>query len=52
MLGNVTVAGKKAMKLGDCQCVSPGMILLAMSGVMLSQGSGSEGACVGRRGAR
>jgi hypothetical protein len=31
MLGYVTVEGKKAMNLGDCQCVNPGLILDATS---------------------
>lgn len=31
MLGYVTFAGKKAMKLGDCQWVKPGLILESTS---------------------
>jgi hypothetical protein len=43
ILGYVTVAGKNAMKFGDCHCVRPGLILLSMSAWMALQGSGSVG---------
>ena len=52
ILGYVTPAGKKAMKLGDCQWVSPGMILEAMSGWIDDHGCGCSGADVGSCGAR
>lgn len=38
------MAGKKAMNLGDCQCVRPGRILLWMSEEMDDHGSGVSGA--------
>jgi hypothetical protein len=47
MDGYVTPAGKKAMKLGDCQCVMPGMILDAMSAWISVHGCGFSGAEVG-----
>ena len=45
-------AGKKAMKLGDCQWVRPGWMRLVMSAWMEDHGSGVSGAEVGRRGRR
>jgi hypothetical protein len=48
----VTPEGKKAIKLGDCQCVRPGMILEAMSDWIMGHGWGVVGAEVGSRGAR
>lgn len=40
--------GKKARKLGDCQCVRPGTILVSMSLRMASHASPSCGAELGR----
>lgn len=52
ILGYVTPAGKKAMKLGDCQCVMPGLILVSMSDWMALHGSGFSGGEVGIKGRR
>lgn len=45
--GYVTSAGKKAMKFGDCQWVSPGMILDSTSAWIEGHDSGRSGAVLG-----
>lgn len=48
--GYVAHAGKKAMKLGDCQCVRPGTIFEDMSGWISDHGWGWSGADEGSSG--
>ena len=53
MLGKEVVAGKKAMKLGDCQCVRPGRMCRDISGrIEVRKDSGFDGADGGRWDAR
>src|SRR5512132_1753923 len=39
MLGYELLLGKKAKKLGDCQCVMPGIMMSSTSRMILSNGS-------------
>jgi len=41
------LAGKKAKKFGDCQCVMPGRITRSKSASNAPNGSGSSGGCGG-----
>ncbi len=52
ILGKLLEAGEKAMKLGDDQCVRPGMIFSSISLWKFDHGSPLVGGLSGRRGAR
>jgi hypothetical protein len=45
--GPELLAGKKAKKLGDCQCVMPGKMSLSTSARMASKGSPRDGGSAG-----
>jgi hypothetical protein len=47
MDGKEALAGKKAKKCGDCQCVMPGSIIRSMSARIDSNDSGFSGAVAG-----
>jgi hypothetical protein len=47
MDGPLVLAGKNAKKLGDCQCVMPGRMILSTSRSIASNGSPCSGACGG-----